>query len=415
MHIFVHYHLRLGGVTRVMQQQTSAFARMNQAFVTISAGPAHSVMGEHRTLPSLDYSHPSSHDLSKEALLSLVRDLPQPHIWHFHNPTLGCHPRMSELIEEMARAGERMILHLHDFAEDQRPQNLLGLSLGPPWFPCGGHIHYIVLTQRDRKILMNAGLSPDQVTLLGNPIISQPLPQPDKSNALVLYPTRAINRKNIGEMLLLSAIAPAGTRFATTLGPGKSLHQSDYSLWQELAKTMELPVTWAITEDPAKPLSYSDAIASSTHLLSTATQEGFGMAFIESIAWQRPLFGRAIPHIQENLNHYGIVHPHLYERIEVKGIDFAMQTPLRQQELILLAHKNPLQATITQGNKSYPARDWLEKTLHDRHPLPITLIKSFHPSLHAETLLSISASLAGATCDSISHLDATFIQRAFSA
>jgi hypothetical protein len=417
-HLFVHYHLRPGGVTRVIQQQTCAFAKMNLpfSFATISAGPETSVTGEHRSLLALDYAGSSPQDLNHASLLAQVSDLPKPHIWHFHNPTLGCHPQMARLIHELAITGERMILHIHDFAEDGRPQNLRRLSCGPPWFPVSSRIHYIVLTMRDHKLLRDAGLPESQVSLLGNPVRPKPLPRPSSQNARVLYPTRAITRKNIGEMLLLAALAPAGTRFATSLGPDQSQYKDDYLDWQKLATELALPIDWAITEDTDAPVAFEEAISQSTHLLSTSTQEGFGMAFLEAIAWSRPLMGRAIPHIQENLQFHSIEHPHLYDRIEVNGIDFATQPADQQEALIRLAHDHPHLATVIQRGHEFPACDWMARVLSEpHHPLSLSLISPFHPYLHAMTLASIAATLAHAPAGSIRHLDASTILRAFSA
>lgn len=386
------------------------------SFATLSAGPATSVIGEHRTWAALDYAGSSPQDLNHASLLAQVSDLPKPHIWHFHNPTLGCHPEMAQLIHELAIAGERMILHIHDFAEDGRPQNLRRLSCGPPWFPVSSRIHYIVLTMRDHKLLRDAGLPESQITLLGNPVFPKPLPRPSNQNARVLYPTRAITRKNIGEMLLLAALAPPGTRFATSLGPDQSRHQDDYLHWQMLAAELNLPIDWAITEDADAPITFEDAISQSTHLLSTSLQEGFGMAFLEAIAWSRPLMGRAIPHIQENLQFHGIEHPHLYDRIEVNGIDFAAQTADQQEALIRLAYPSPHLVTIIQRGNEFTACHWLARVLSEtHHPLSLSLISPFHPYLHAMTLASISASLAHAPASSIHHLDASTILRAFSA
>lgn len=413
-HIFVHYHLRPGGVTRVIQQQTSAFQQMGQRFVTISAGPQEAVCGEHRTWPALDYT--AAGPLPLDELTALVHDLPTPWIWHVHNPTLGCHPHMSALIHAMAHAGERMMLHLHDFAEDQRPHNLARLLSGPPWFPTGERIHYIVLTPRDRRVLTSAGLAENQVTVVENPVIPCSIAPANSPATRVLYPTRAITRKNIGEMLLLAALAPAGSRFATTMGPGKSQHQADYEHWQQLARDCRLPIDWAIAAHPHASRTLEDCLADSTHLLTTSAQEGFGMAFIEAIAWQRPLLGRAIPHIREALAAHGIHHPALYDRIEIDGIDFAAQSLPLQTQLISRALAHPAAVIIHQNNLALPASDWLTQALAlPQTPLPLDLIAPFHPAKHAHTVIAIARALAQAAASEVSALDAAMIRRAFTA
>ena len=412
-HLFVHYHLRSGGVTRVLQQEAVEFSERGIPFVTLSAGPASSAPGEHREIPWLDYA--SNSPYSEKDLLAAVQDLPRPLIWHIHNPTLGCHPEMAAMVHRLALAQERLLLHIHDFAEDGRPENRQRLSQGPPWFPIGARIHYVVLTRRDRDVLCRAGLSESQVTILGNPITPHPLPLRIRTNPRVLYPTRAITRKNIGEILLLAALAPAGTTFATTLGPGSSRHQEDYRHWQMIAEELALPIEWAIAETGNPPPTLEDCIAEATHLITTSKQEGFGMAFLESIAWQKPLIGRAIPHIEEHLSEAGIAHPFLYEGIFVDGIDFAKQPTAEQTRILQHARSQPESVQVLQRNKFIDARQWLQEALSPTHqPLPLSLLDPFHPQRHGESITRIAQSLRDAPESVISHLDADSIRRSFS-
>jgi hypothetical protein len=411
-HIFVHYHLRPGGVTRVIQHEASVFHHTGLDFLTISGGPCGTVAGTHRHLPALDYADGAN--LRWADLKDLARDLPKPWIWHIHNPSLGCHPDMASVIQSMAQSGERMILHLHDFAEDDRPQNLQRLSTGPPWFPSGDRIHYVVLTPRDRNILTSAGLQENQVTVITNPVTASPQPPPCCPSARVIYPTRAITRKNIGEMLLLAALSPAGTRFSTTLGPGKSMHQSNYRHWQETARKFDLPVDWAIAENRDHAERFDDIISKATHLLSTSVQEGFGMAFVEAIAWQRPLIGRAIPHISEHLSRHGIRHPLLYDGILIDTLEFSEQSSSAQTELLKIACEEPSRVRIIQGGESHDAANWLAQALsRDQRSLPLSLLDSFHPDLHAGMLRRIAETLSKAPASTVSQLHAESIRTAF--
>lgn len=416
-HLFVHYHLRPGGVTRVLQQQATAFAARGIAFATLSAGPECGA-GEHRTIPLLDYAN-ASEDCEQtlwDALQAAAKEFPQPWIWHIHNPSLGCHPAMAAIIQRLAQEKERLILQIHDFAEDKRPENLQRLQAGTPWFPQSARIHYVVLTPRDRDVLCRAGLYSSQVTVLSNPIEAQPAPLANRSDACVLYPTRAINRKNIGEMLLLAALAPAGTTFSTTLSPGASQHQKEYAHWRRLAAELALPIYWAIAETGNFPPTLEQCIARSTHLLSTSTQEGFGMAFLESIAWQRPLIGRAIPHIQENLAQHGIVHPFLYEGMMVDTDEFSEQPMNTQIALLRSAIEHPASVRVIHNQTEIDASSWLATALApDRRALPLPLLEAFHPQHHTETIHQIATQLRDAPASTISQLDADSIRRSFSA
>lgn len=413
-HLFIHYHHRPGGVTRVLQEQAAEFFQRGIPFVTLSASPSSSVMGAHREIPLLDYANDiTGHEEElKQSIDTAVRNLPRPHIWHFHNPTLGCHPAMATIVNDLALANERLILHIHDFAEDARPENLQRLQKGPPWLPCGERIHYVVLTKRDHDILCHAGLPEENITILGNPVTPHPLLVSARDKPTVLYPTRAITRKNIGEMLLLAAIAPAGTSFATTLSPAASRYQDEYQHWQHTAQELDLPVSWAIAE--TQPLPREELIAQSTHLLSTSTQEGFGMAFLESIAWQRPLIGRAIPHIQENLARHGIHHPYLYEGIVMDSLEFSAQAPARQTELIRQALQNPTSVKIIKQNVLYEARSWLAKALSPEHQaLPTELLGPFHPQHHCDTIMRIAKHLRDAPQSAIKYLDVDSVRVSF--
>ncbi len=415
-HLFVHYHLRPGGVTRVLQQQTTEFLKRGIPFVTLSAGPASSIGGQHQMVPELDYAlqHVASVDDFKESIDAVVRNLPRPHIWHIHNPTLGCHPAMSSLVHELASKNERLLFHIHDFAEDAREKNLQSLRQGPPWFPCGARIHYIVLTLRDREILCKAGLPQDNITILGNPITPQPLIASASTHPQLLYPVRAITRKNMGEMLLLASLSPDNATFATTLSPASSRYQEEYRHWQQIAEQLDLPITWAIAENSGWPLE--EHISQSTHLLSTSTQEGFGMAFLESIAWQRPLIGRAIPHIQENLARYGIAHPYLYDSLLIDSLEFSRQSLGTKTELIKRVRRDPSSAVIIQGENFYEACSWIAAALsNDHQPLPLSLIDSFHPQHHAEAVYRIAQRLKDAPASPLICADADCVHRSFDA
>jgi len=415
-HLFVHYHLRPGGVTRVLQQQTLEFGKRGIPFVTLSAGPASSMGGDHRIVPDLDYArhHVASVDELKQSIDAVVRNLPRPHIWHIHNPSLGCHPGMSSLVHEWARTNERIIFHIHDFAEDGREKNLQRLRQGPPWFPYGARIHYIVLTMRDREILCNAGLPRENITILGNPITPQPLIASASNHPQLLYPVRAITRKNMGEMLFLASLSPNNATFATTLRPASSRYQEEYRHWQQIAKQLDLPITWAIAENSGLPLE--EHICQSTHLLSTSTQEGFGMAFLESIAWQRPLIGRAIPHIQENLAQHGIAHPYLYDSLLIDSLEFSRQSLHTKTELIKRVRSDPSSAVIIQGNNFYEASSWIASALsNDHQPLPLSLVDSFHPQHHAEAVLRIAQQLKDAPASPLHYADADSVHRSFDA
>ena len=119
-------------------------------------------------------------------------------------------------------------------------------------------------------------------------------PQP-----LVLYPSRAIRRKNIGEILLLSILSPAGTRFAITRAPEDPAALAIHEGWRAFSERHRLPVDFNVVDriapDPESDPSYESWIKAATHFVTTSVSEGFGMIFGEAIGRGKPLIGRDLP------------------------------------------------------------------------------------------------------------------------
>jgi hypothetical protein len=422
-HFIVHYHMRPGGVSRVILAEIAYNSQVIHNSVLISAESAGLEFAT-KIIPALDYAKQTfaSEDEIFSQLMAAAQEFPQPWIWHIHNPTLGCHPLFTSCCQRLAAQNEHVIYHIHDFAEDQRPRNLkqlLGvgrLCKNQRLYPVSERMHYCVLTGRDRDILMAAGLPQHQVSVLPNPVQARALPPSDRLDPWVLYPVRAIDRKNIGEFLLLSALAPAASRFAITRGPGESLHQKHYTEWVQFAHNHSLPVDFALAEtEPAIDLEHW--IGQSTHLCSTSAHEGFGMAFLESIAWQRPLLGRAIPHIQADLAEAGIDHPYLYQALLSElfpGIDFPQLSIKDQQQVILSARTHPASVEVLLKNGRASASEWLSEVLqHRKTPLTTDQLHAFSPQRHGELLRQLAERLASKPASPCHYLDANAIRKFF--
>jgi len=414
MHILVHYHLRSGGVTQVLQQQSRSFEELNYDHVVLSSEKA-SFCRNAACVPALDYQSPTAENLHLDLCLQAIENCSQPRIWHLHNPTLGCHPRMTQFVRELVDRGERVIMQLHDFAEDQRPKNLLQLhQQGLPWFPYSPRTHYLVLTERDRNILCEAGLPPEQATILINPIDPSPLAASTRRTPYVFYPTRAITRKNMGELLLLAQLAPSETKFATSQGPGSSRYQEEYDHWRNLAHAWQLPIDWAVTEQPHGGVDFRQVQQQATHLVTTSQQEGFGMIFLEAVAWQRPLLGRRIAHVTADLRSHNVDHPFLYDEILIDGQPFSCASLTEKTRLLKRARNAPHGVEIINHHQRIDARQWLAETLSlDQAPLPISTIAPFHPDRHAQTILSIAEKLQHASLGPVLDLDLARIARGF--
>ena len=81
-----------------------------------------------------------------------------PDLWHVHNHSLGKNLALPGALQALGDAGQRLLLQLHDFAEDGRPLN---------------YRHYAVLNGRDLKLLGAAGIPPARLHALANPVSLQ--------------------------------------------------------------------------------------------------------------------------------------------------------------------------------------------------------------------------------------------------
>ena len=125
----VHYHLRRGGVTRVIEAQSQVLTGLGIEHVVLSGTPHE---GSQRlpvtVLPALAYRRQvdgmTGSALADSLRKAAARALGEvPSLWHIHNPTLGKNNLFPSMIRELARTRDRLLFQFHDFAEDGRPGN----------------------------------------------------------------------------------------------------------------------------------------------------------------------------------------------------------------------------------------------------------------------------------------------------
>lgn len=250
-------------------------------------------------------------------LLGRIGFTPQDSVVHVHNHTLGKNVALPSGLARLAGDGYPLLLQIHDFAEDFRPANYGHLrdsfcrqehvDLAAALYPQAPHIHYAVLNGRDYDILQAAGVAAGRLHLLPNPVPEMDhLPQaPEARRRLaerfdvaehqrfVLYPVRCIRRKNLGEALLYSALAPPDTVFGLTLPPLNPAEVPIYESWKELAAELDLPCRFGVGTPGA--LTFAENLAAADLILTTSLAEGFGMVFLESWLAGRPLLGAICP------------------------------------------------------------------------------------------------------------------------
>ena len=328
----IHYHLEPSGVSRVIERASRELTRRGIAHV-ILVGQCSQGMAETlpvRVVDGLAYSDAPLDPQGAENILDALRVVATdalgapPDIWHFHNHSLGKNRAVPLIVSMLASQRERLLLHIHDLAEDGRPENRANIAECPNLYPLAPQIHYAFINSRDRNHFIEAGLPAANAHLLPNPVFdadSIPNTSSETPNTapLLLYPARGIRRKNIGELILLTQLAPKGTRAAITLAPENPQSLAIHERWKNFCGINQVPVEFAVVDRIAPTInsdeSFESWISHATHYVTCSVAEGFGLVFLESLAHRKPLIGRKLPHISHDLAKHGIDHGKLYEKI----------------------------------------------------------------------------------------------------
>ncbi len=334
----VHYHLRPGGVTRVIERAVESLDdRVDLLILTGEApAPSASLTPLMEPFEPLGYSDAGQPDFKSvaEDLRFTARSLfgRDPDVWHIHNHSLGKNSFTPHLVWHLANAGCRLLLQPHDFAEDGRPENYrllreqLGDTLNNVLYPLADHVWYAPINYRDKSFLEKIGLP--QVHELPNAVTaheSAAVPTAGDSCKTIVYPARAIRRKNLGEFLLWSLLAPDGYLFQSTLAPQNPRWLSYYSKWVEFANELNLPVEF----DAGRTHDFSELVQNAAALMTTSIAEGFGLAFLEPWLEGKCLIGRKLPEITTDFEAEGLDLESLYDRLPVP-VDWAGETQFMQ-------------------------------------------------------------------------------------
>ncbi len=314
---YMHFHLKTGGVTTVIKNQVAASIRAGCQVVVVSGrAPESDFPSKVLTVPGLDYgpgedSSDSADEISEVVLRALKTIWSNgPDLIHVHNPTLAKNRHLQTVLKKLQASGLTILCQIHDFAEDGRPSVLFEEDYL-------ADCHYAVLNWRDYAILHKAGLVQEGLHCLPNPVSALPFStetvSPGESGSMVLYPVRAIRRKNIGEAILLSLFFKEARHLAITLPPNSPIDFISYNHWRVFARRHHLPVRFevGVQADFAVLLKKSDFV------LTTSINEGFGYAFLEPWLYDKSLQGRLLPDICQDFRNQGVNLDHLYTHLQV--------------------------------------------------------------------------------------------------
>jgi hypothetical protein len=333
----VHYHLEPGGVTRVIENTLNAWASDGHGVETVVLSGRRYTgnrIPNTQVVEGLDYATPEL-AIEPELLMKRMKDGARsslggmPDLWHVHNHSLGKNPALTRAIALLAQAGEFLLLHPHDFAEDGRPHNFKALDeVYAQVYPSSPRVHYAALNNRDRLFLSNLfAHSASQVHLLANAIpqescSSAETANPSLSENLFLYPVRAVRRKNLGELALLAAAHPE-KHFANSLGPTNPVFRPQFERWKIFAKESALRLTYGLGD--LVDCSFPSMVASSEAIVTTSVAEGFGLGFLEPWTFGKSLCGRNLPEITRDFSRHDVQLDNLYNRLEL-NLDLLQDT-----------------------------------------------------------------------------------------
>ena len=473
----IHYHLEPSGVSRVIERASRELTRRGIAHVILVGKCAHDMANTLpvRVVDGLAYSNAPLDKQGVEKILDALRATAAdalgapPDIWHFHNHSLGKNRAVPLIVSMLASQRERLLLHIHDLAEDGRPENHANIADCPNLYPLAPQIHYAFINSRDRNDFIKAGLPAANAHLLPNPVfdadsIPNTSSETPKTAPLLLCPARGIRRKNIGELILLTQLAPKGTRAAITLAPENPQSLAIHERWKNFCAVNQVPVEFAVI-DRIAPTTNSDAsfeswISHATHFVTCSVAEGFGLVFLESLAYHKPLIGRKLPHISHDLAKHGIHHGKLYEKILIPAdwipheslkrhlesslttlwqawnrkpnadeiessiaslehdgfLDFGNLPEVLQERAIrkLLDPSQHAKTKVLIHGKTLPLKPWLDDALAHRHQAhPQQLPEAYSIAAHGQLLVGIHAMIFNQKPSEPSALDADEILEKF--
>lgn len=310
---FMHYHLKTGGVTTCLQQQVEALKKDCEMFMITGEKPESAFPVETLHIPQLAYSSLYRESINSDdvaqAIISAIqtRFKSRADILHVHNPILAKNTYFLKILKALQEKDVPLFLQIHDFAEDGRPHSYFTED-----YP--KDCHYSVVNSRDYHFLLKSGLLKEGLHLLSNTVN---LPDSHAGSGdegpYVVYPIRAIRRKNIGEAILLSLFFEDNETLVITLPPNSPADIESYNDWKNFAVDHHLNIEF----DTGLKRSFEDIVSSARYLLTTSITEGFGFTFLEPWLFEKMVWGRKLPDICRDFETNGVRLDHMYTRLSI--------------------------------------------------------------------------------------------------
>jgi len=382
---FVHYTIGSSdGVNTVIHNNAQAllkkYSNVKIGFVGSVKNEFLNVKGRtfYYDIPELDISKKREDKFYREDVYEYLRNGERLHeklenILHkydvviFENPNIGVYPAATygfyRFIKKNSQEKKKRKTYwrLHDFPMDRRGnfQNILkfkGQEANPYWhkliFPNRSNFSYIMINQSDMKIITSHGILDEESKFyIPNPLKEERDYQDEEYKTLkkiiqkkyniptdkkiIYYPVRIVERKNICEAIFITQLL--NNKFddkyhlIVSLKPSTAGPLKYYNKLKKFVEKNKLPVTLGIDMialnrvvkgDKIEKYSVGDMYKVSDKIITTSKLEGFGMFFIESWYYKKPIIGRDLPSRTIDFKCKGIYLEHLYSSLFIDEKDF---------------------------------------------------------------------------------------------
>ena len=388
--IIGHYHLNPGGVTKIIQSQLKGLSLIDDLEIIVicdGQGLDNIKLPDNATFKTFEGLGYMPNLGDKDTLKKSVKDIisffkkiaKKEDIIHFHNIGLGKNAALTYAMYLLAKEGQQLINHAHDFPED-RPNNYsylkeglktLGIDDMPSiLYPEIENYLFGVLNSHDRQRLIGFGLTEQRVKLWPNPVsapnVSSGLSKAeakrkivealnlDAEKMLVAYPVRVIRRKNIGEYILLAAAFAQSANFIVTLPPLNPVEIEPYQKWVTFCQEHNINLTF----EAGLKAEFEWVMKGADVCFTTSIMEGFGMVFVEPWLWDTPVAGREIAAVLPDLKALGITYPLIYDQLEVEWKGQTLDFPsleIEEQMAYIVSLLQGEQTAFLEQNKSVTA------------------------------------------------------------
>lgn len=390
--IIVHYHLRPGGIRRIIELATPHLLRQlggPASEVVLAVGEAdddkwnaqfQALLGatplELFVEPALGYfseqrRQPKAIRQRIHAALEVLlagASGGNTVVWA-HNLGIARNLILTrELTAACERRGAPLLAHHHDWWFDNRwsrwpEMRRCGVrtlaQAAVTVFPAAKHLRHLTINHADAHILEPHLRG--RVTWLPNLTERTPPPAPARVRAAFdwlqgklgdhgapvwILPCRLLRRKNIAEALLLTRWLRPEAWLVTTGGVSSADEQAYARKLEAAARQHHWRLRLGVLagDEVGKP-AVPELVAASECVMLTSIQEGFGLPYLEAAATRRPLIARAIPNIAPDLEQFGFKFPQCYGEVLVPAELFDWPAEVQRQTRLFAAWKNRLPRT----------------------------------------------------------------------